>query len=328
MWLNNCPPDFKPSFYTRYMDDTFTLFDNIDQAHKFLNYLNEQHPSIKFTVELQKDNTLSFLDVLVRKKDNCFETDVYRKPTFTGLGMKFNSAISETYKYNLIHCLLERTFKIFSNQMNFNSSFNKLRKFFHQNAFPVNFIKKIIESKVNSLRSPKVVSYYFPKIVIYIKIPLISEVNNTNMRLEIIKLLGRFYPQINFKFIFNNQLSIESFFKFKDRIPYVLQSCVVYKFSCGQCSSTYIGETYRHLSTRIADHKGISVRTGQTLLNPPNSSIRDHALQAGHDINTNCFKIIHKSELKSINVSENTLIKKFSLDLNNQDASTKFNILG
>ena len=148
------------------------------------------------------------------------------------------------------------------------------------------------------------------------------------MRLEIIKLLGRFYPQINFKFIFNNQLSIESFFKFKDRIPYVLQSCVVYKFSCGQCSSTYIGETYRHLSTRIAEHEGISVRTGQTLLNPPNSSIRDHALQAGHDINTNYFKIIHKSERNSINISESILIKKHSPDLNNQDASTKLNILG
>ena len=26
------------------MDDTFTLFDNKEQAHKFLNYLNKQHP--------------------------------------------------------------------------------------------------------------------------------------------------------------------------------------------------------------------------------------------------------------------------------------------
>ena len=24
----NCPADFRPTFYTRYMDDTFTLFDN------------------------------------------------------------------------------------------------------------------------------------------------------------------------------------------------------------------------------------------------------------------------------------------------------------
>ena len=73
-------------------------------ARKIFQYKTD-HPSIKFTVELQKYNTLSLLDILVRKKDNCFETDVYRKPTFTLLGMKFNSTISETYKNNLVHCL-------------------------------------------------------------------------------------------------------------------------------------------------------------------------------------------------------------------------------
>ena len=71
----------------------------------------------------------------------------------------------------------------------------------------------------------------------------------------------------------------------------------------------YTGETSLHSSTRIAEHKEISVRTGQTLLNPSNSSIRDHALQADHDINTNYFKIIHKSERNSVNISESILIK-------------------
>ena len=68
MWLNICPAYFKPSFYTRYMEDTLTLFDNIDHAHKLLDYLKEQHLSIKLTTELQKHSTLSFLDILVRKK--------------------------------------------------------------------------------------------------------------------------------------------------------------------------------------------------------------------------------------------------------------------
>ena len=141
------------------------------------------------------------------------------------------------------------------------------------------------------------------------------------MRMQTTKLSGRFYPPINF-----NRLSIDFFFKFRDRIPYVLQSCVGYKFSCGQCTSTYIGETFLHLSIRIAEHKGISVRTGQTLINPPNSNLRDHALQASHVINTNCFKIIPKSELNSINILETIVIKKFSPDLNKQVASTKLNI--
>ena len=78
--------------------------------------------------------------------------------------------------------------------------------------------------------------------------------------------------------------------------------------------STYIGETYRHLSTRLAQHKGIFIRTGQTLLNLPNSSERDHVIQEGHDMNNNCLSIIHKSQLNSINISENIIIRKLNPD--------------
>ena len=78
----------------------------------------------------------------------------------------------------------------------------------------------------------------------------------------------------------------------------------------------------------MQEHEGISVGTVQSLLNPPNSSVWDQALQTGHDINTTCFNIIYKSELNSTNNSENKLIDKFSPDLDNQDASRKLNISG
>ena len=142
------------------------------------------------------------------------------------------------------------------------------------------------------------------KKVIHIKIPFIAEVNNTNMRQEITEFLGRFYNQIKFKFNFNNQLSIKSFFLIQGLCSLRSAFCVVYKFSCGKCTSTCIGEAYCHLSTRLAEHEVISVRTGQTLLNPRNSSISDLALQAGHDIDPNWFKTIRKSKFNSISISE------------------------
>ena len=33
-WLKNCPKEFKPKFYRRYMDDTLALFENESQAKK------------------------------------------------------------------------------------------------------------------------------------------------------------------------------------------------------------------------------------------------------------------------------------------------------
>ena len=37
-------------------------------------------------------------------------------------------------------------------------------------------------------------------------------------------------------------------------MPRSLRSCVVYKFTCAGCNFVYIGETSRHLSTRVREH--------------------------------------------------------------------------
>ena len=55
----------RPSFWYRYVDDTFTMFDSKDTANEFLRYLNSRHNSFKFTIEFEQDNEIPFLDVLV-----------------------------------------------------------------------------------------------------------------------------------------------------------------------------------------------------------------------------------------------------------------------
>ncbi|XP_069975482.1 uncharacterized protein [Penaeus vannamei] len=64
-WLEQCPLEFKPLHYRRYIDDTCLLFKHSSHVNLFLDYLNSKHPSIKFTCEMQKDNELPFLDTMV-----------------------------------------------------------------------------------------------------------------------------------------------------------------------------------------------------------------------------------------------------------------------
>ena len=40
LWLEKCPPEFGPVIYKRYVDDTFLLFQNINQIERFKYYLN------------------------------------------------------------------------------------------------------------------------------------------------------------------------------------------------------------------------------------------------------------------------------------------------
>ena len=88
-WLTNCPAHFKPVLYRRSVDDTFVLFSDKSHAPLFLNYLNRQHNNINFTMETENDRSLSFLDVSVCRNADGFSTSVFRKPTFSGLGISF-----------------------------------------------------------------------------------------------------------------------------------------------------------------------------------------------------------------------------------------------
>ena len=78
--------DKKPSLWLRYVDDTFVIWPhNPELLQPFLHHLNCLRSSIKFTMEIEKDSTLPFLDVLVTRnpQDNTIQTTVYRKLTHT-----------------------------------------------------------------------------------------------------------------------------------------------------------------------------------------------------------------------------------------------------
>ena len=67
VWLNDCPEDFKPVCYRRYVDDIFSLVRSPDHLEKFTNYLNSEHKNIKFTYEKESNNSLPFLDILISR---------------------------------------------------------------------------------------------------------------------------------------------------------------------------------------------------------------------------------------------------------------------
>ena len=101
-WLEQCPEEFKPVSYRRYVDDIFVLFRSQDHLIKFRDYFNKCHPNINFTFEQEKNGKLSFLDVEVSRDRNTFVTSVYRKPTFSGVYTHFDSFLTSTYKIGMI----------------------------------------------------------------------------------------------------------------------------------------------------------------------------------------------------------------------------------
>ena len=58
-----------PRIWKRCIDDTFTVMKQ-HNADNFLSHLNQQHPSIRFTMETENNNRIAFLDTLVTRKLN------------------------------------------------------------------------------------------------------------------------------------------------------------------------------------------------------------------------------------------------------------------
>ena len=51
--LNDCPNNFKPLFYKRYVDDILVLFKKSEHVQFFVNYMNSKHKSIPFSYETE-----------------------------------------------------------------------------------------------------------------------------------------------------------------------------------------------------------------------------------------------------------------------------------
>ena len=70
---------------------------------------------------------------------------------------------------------------------------------------------------------------------------------------KIRRLIQRFCRNLDIKLFFS-PYKFRNLFSVKDTVPKSLRSRVVYKFSCADCDACYVGETNRHLATRIREH--------------------------------------------------------------------------
>ena len=316
-WLDECPLKFKPIFYRRYVDDTFLLFRKKGHAKLFLNYLNSKHTNINFTMENENFNSLSFLDVCVNRAENKFLTNVYRKPTFTGLGVSFFSFIPYKFKINALKTIIYRAYHICSNYHSLHKEFQFIISLFSANGFPKSLIEKSISEFLNKIYCNKPITYNVPKMPMYLTLPFFGP-QSIKLSKELYKALTKHYPQINFNFILTTGNKMGNMFKFKDRLPQLMTSSLVYKFSCTSCSDvSYVGSTIRRLHSRICQHRGESERTGYPLSKPDHSNIRSHTETCNSHITAPNFKILATAKNRAdLLILESIYIRKLKPVLN------------
>ena len=237
-WLDECPLSFKPLYYRRYVDDTFLLFKDPLHIPKFQHYLNSKHEYIKFTVEHETKGKIPFLDVMLTRQDNTISTSIYRKPTFTGLGMSYLSFIPIQFKINAIKTLLYRCYHLCSDWYSIHTEIDFLTKYFQNNKFPLHLIQRNIRAFLNKTLSPTINTETEKPSFHYISLPYYG-LSSYDVRKKLNKTLKHCYPKTIFRFIFTNPKTINSMFKHKESLPTLLTSNIIYEFKCPHCKMRY-----------------------------------------------------------------------------------------
>ena len=88
--------------------------------------------------------------------------------------------------------------------------------------------------------------------VLYYKLPYIGNLS-TEIKQKIVKHCKYDCKSTNIKIAFS-PFKVGDLFSVKESVPKYLRSFVVYIFTCPCCNASYIGETTRHLTTRIKEH--------------------------------------------------------------------------
>ena len=110
----------------------------------FITTLNGLYPILSFTMELSVDDRITFFGIEVIKNGTKLETQVYRKPTNTGLLLNFHSHTDKRYKDSLLQTMLHRAYALSSTTEAFNEECAKLRSIFSRFDYPSSVIDSVI----------------------------------------------------------------------------------------------------------------------------------------------------------------------------------------
>ena len=181
-----------------------------------------------------------------------------------------------SYKIDLVRCLIHRAFKSSSSYIIFHNELEKVKILLQKNMYP----KSVIDNHIKTFLDEQftVDSGY--------SLPYIGHFSHLTKK-KLKHICEYFCKDIDINVAFL-PLKFSSFFNCNDTLPKSLQSYAVYQFTCAGCKACYIGETKRHLNTKIEDHFGKDKK----------SHIYSHLQenpQCQEKVNFDCFEIIDRS---------------------------------
>ena len=110
--------------------------------------LNSQQQAIHFTVEVENNNQIAFLDALVHRDiNNHLATSVYRNVIHTDQCLTFDSHHNKYVKSGVVGCLYDRAFSIVTKPRCTTTEKQHIQSALLSNGYSKSFIHRIVKTK-------------------------------------------------------------------------------------------------------------------------------------------------------------------------------------
>ena len=181
----------------------------------------------------------------------------------------------------MIYTLVNRCFSICSSWSMFHQQLILLREIFQKNGYAENFIDWCFKLFLNRIHILKEKIPTVEKKPLWLVLPDLGTISlqiRTKLQMYIKGVLSCCKSQV----IFKSQNKLCNNFCFKDPVPQILTSGVVYKFQCGLCNESYYGECVRHLAVRCIEHIDTSPVTNKKVKPRKDSAVCRHLLNCNY----------------------------------------------
>lgn len=228
-------------FYTRYVDDTFLIFNGtLRQIYNLKTYMNSINNYIQFTLETEVNNRLNFLDLTIYKKDHKFNFSIYRKPTTSDVTLHADSHHPIPQKMAAYCCFIYRLLTIPLDDDSFNEELNTIKYIAQANGYSYSMIDNLLKKCRNKLNKRQTTK------------PNVKYITS-EYGLMLPKILNNVFKKYNFNIAYRTNNNIRNILQ--PRLPRPLESKTgIYKISCSDCQCFYVGQTGRPFLKRYSEH--------------------------------------------------------------------------
>jgi len=243
-------------FWKRQMDDVFFVWrGKKEDLELFVWLLNGIENKVQFTLEIEKDNFLPFLDVGITKFEGKLITKVYRKPTHTQQYINWNSNHPKNMLLGVLKGLVHRAHVLCDRKEDLLEELALLKNVFVSNGYPEKLVQKTVQESW-AKETLKAILVGIEQDVEVEKRKEFCEVLHVPYVKGFSEGLQRKLRKLNIGVVPKKGETLYSHLcKLKQKKEKDESKDVVYSIPCDTCRVRYVGETGQHFCDRRNQHQ-------------------------------------------------------------------------